>query len=293
MSEQLPVRGFATAAANVEAPNRREAQVVGKVPYLNSTPFFRGLTLGPHVRLTEAVPRELGERAATGEVVAGLLPLADFLRLEDRFERVGPFGIAVRGRARSVLLFSRKPLRQLDGATIAITDDTSTSAVLLRLILERRYQITPASYERRQHSERRRQQAAASTERRQDSEADALLLIGDEALRYKRHNAQYPFETDVAFEWWLWQHLPCVFAVWAIRNDVADSEKKSLETALSRALGVNQRQLDVIAQETSNTFELPAQELHEYLGKFIYRLSRDEEAGISRFRELMNEHRLL
>lgn len=293
MSEQSPVRGFATAATNVEALNRREAQVVGKVPYLNSTPFFRGLTLSPQLAVTEAVPRELGERAAAGEVAAGLLPLADFLRLEGQFERVGPFGIAVRGRARSVLLFSRKPIRQLDGATIAVTDDTSTSAVLLRLILERRYQIIPAAYERRLHAERRRQQEAASKERRQDTEADALLLIGDEALRYKRNNVHYPFETDVAFEWWLWQHVPCVFAVWAIRKDVAAGEKKLLETSLSRALGVNQRQLDVIAQEASAAFELPAQELQDYLGKFIYRLSRDEEEGISRFRELMAEHHLL
>ncbi|PIQ84737.1 MAG: hypothetical protein COV75_00415 [Candidatus Omnitrophica bacterium CG11_big_fil_rev_8_21_14_0_20_63_9] len=274
-------------------PSASTTTLLAKVPYLNSTPFFRGLSLSPHMAVTEAAPREVGERAAAGEVAAGLLPLADFLRLEAQFERVGPFGIAVRGRARSVLLFSRKPIRQLEGATIAVTDDTSTSAVLLRLILERRYQIVPASYERRLHSERRRQQASASKERRQDTEADALLLIGDEALRYKRSNVHYPFETDVAFEWWLWQHVPCVFAVWAIRKDVAVGEKKLLETSLSRALGVNQRQLDVIAHEASATFELPAQELQDYLGKFIYRLSRDEEEGISRFRELMHAHHLL
>ncbi len=243
--------------------------------------------------ITDLVPRELGLKAAAGEVTAGPLPLVDFFRLEETFERVGPFGIAVRGRAHSVLLFTRKPVRQLDGAVIAVTEDTSTTIILLRLLLEKRYGITPAAYERRQHKEKRAQHVPATRERRQDSEADALLLIGDEALRFKHANTQYPFEIDLAFEWWLWQHLPFVFAVWAIRKDTGAPEKKQLELGLSRSLGINLNQLEPIALEYAKTLGLPAQELHAYLANFIYRLSQPEEAAIQRFKELIHEHHLL
>jgi len=222
------------------------------------------------------VPRQLGEQAATGGVDAGLLPLADFLRLQDRFERLGPFGIAVRGRARSVLLFSRRPIRQLDGAAIAVTEETSTSAILLRLLLEQRYHVAPAAYRRGR-----------------DTDADALLLIGDDALRYQQTNTAYPYETDIGFEWWLWQHLPFVFAVWAIRKDVGASEKKQLELALSGALGGNQRQLEAIARDASTGLGIPADALQAYLAGFVYRLSQPEEDGIKRFQELVNEHHLL
>ena len=246
------------------------------MPFLNSAPFFRGLTLGGGIELVDLAPRALGEQAAAGTLLAGLLPLADYLRLEDRFERIGPFGIAVRGRAQSVMLFSRRPILQLDGATIAVTEETSTSAVLLRLLLEQRHRVAPAHYARGQ-----------------DPAADALLLIGDEALRFRRANARYPYETDLAFEWWTWQHLPCVFAVWAVRRDAPAAEKRQLELALSGTLGRNVGDLAAIAQERAAGLDLPAPDLAAYLGSFIYRLSQPEEAGIQRFRELVHAHHLL
>ncbi len=274
-------------------PSTSTTTLIARVPYLNSAPFFRGLSLGARVELTDCVPRVLGARAAAGEVAAGPLPLVDFLRLKETFERLGRFGIAVRGRAHSVLLFSRKPIRQLDGSTIAVTDQTSSTLSLLRLLLESRYKVIPAAYERRQHPEQHAQEAPAPQERRSVSEADALLLIGDEALRFKRANTQYPFEIDLAFEWWLWQHQPFVFAVWAVRKDVASSEKKQIEAALGRALALNLGQLETIAQEASAPMGIPAAELHTYLSNFVYRLGQTEEEAIQRFERLLNEHHLL
>ena len=250
--------------------------LVARVPYLNSAPFFRGLTLGERYTLSDCVPRRLGEQAAAGEIAAGLLPLIDYVRLEGTFERLGHFGIAVRGRARSVLLFTRKPLRQLEGATIAVTEETSSSACLLQLILEQRYKVTPASHQRGT-----------------SAEADALLLIGDEALRFKQTNTRYPFEIDIAFEWWLWQHLPFVFAVWAIRKDASAQEKKQIESGIARSLGMNLLQLGSIAAEFSQQLGISAEELETYLSNFVYRLGQFEEEGIKRFKELVDECHLL
>ena len=226
--------------------------------------------------MTDCVPRELGARAAAGVLLAGLMPLVDYFRLADAFDRIGRFGIAVRGRAHSVLLFARRPLRQLEGATIAVTEETSTSAVLLRLLLEQRYEITPQAYLRGSHPE-----------------ADALLLIGDEALRVRQTNRQYPYEIDLAFEWWLWQHLPFVFALWAIRKDAAPEDRKQVELGLVKALALNTPRLEAIAQEASPALGVPAPDLHAYLSGFIYRLSAPEEAGIARFKELIDESHLL
>ena len=50
-----------------------------------------------------------------------------------------PFGIATQGATGSVLLWSHRPLAALNGATVGVTDETSTSVRLLRLLLVRRY----------------------------------------------------------------------------------------------------------------------------------------------------------
>jgi len=281
------------------------------------------LSLEERFELVDCVPHALGVQAAAGEVAAGLLPLADYLRLAETFERIGHFGIAVRGRARSVLLFSRKPLRQLENGIIAVTEETSTSALVLRLVLEQRYRIRPARYDRvrvpgtqltgcgvdegrapsrpafRGRPDGGRFRSAETRERevergyRQDPEIDALLLIGDEALRFQWANTQFPYEIDIAFEWWLWQHLPCVFAVWAIRKDASPDDKEHLLLALTKTLAMNQGQFERIAQDYSATLGgVPAQELTAYLSSFIYRLSQPEEEAIKRFEALLHEHHL-
>jgi chorismate dehydratase len=245
---------------------------LARVPYLNSAVFFRGSPLEGKYHFVDCPPRQLGEKAAAGEVASGLLPAADFLRLRDRFEPLGHVGIAVRGRVKSVLLFAKRPIRQLGGATIAVTQETSTSAVLLRLILERRYELEAPTYIRGTHPE-----------------AEALLLIGDEALKFQKTNTQYPFEIDLAFEWWLWQHLPFVLALWAIRTDADPQERKQIEAGLMRALTVNSGQLELIAQEASPKLGIPAEELHAYLKGIVYRFSPAEDEGLAKFAELAKE----
>ena len=239
----------------------------------------------------------MGQQAAAGQITAGLVPVVDYFRLQDRFERVGPFGIAVRGRAHSVLLFARRPIRQLNDAVIALTAESSSSVALLRLLLSQRYGLTPR-YVEGPHPARPPGPpvAMAGAGGSGDSwagDADAVLLIGDEALRVRQSNMQYPFETDIAFEWWLWQHLPFVFAVWVIRKDAAPAAKKELEQALSRCLGLNTKNLPSAAAECALNVGMTPEQVHAYLANFIYRLSRPEEEGIARFQELLSESGLL
>jgi chorismate dehydratase len=71
-----------------------------------------------------------------GKIEAGVLPVVEAWRLEDQFESLEPFGIAVKRRAMSVLLFSKRPWDQLDGARIGVTDQTATSAQLFKVLME-------------------------------------------------------------------------------------------------------------------------------------------------------------
>ncbi len=250
--------------------------VIGRVSYLNSTPFFHGWPSGDAWDWIDASPRQLGQEAQAGRLTAGPMALGDFLRLRDQFERMGNLGIAVRGRCGSVSLFSKRPIRQLDGATIGITDHTSTTALLLRLILEQRHQCHPKEYVPNVLDD-----------------TDAVLLIGDEALKFHAHDHRYPYETDLAFEWWLWQHLPAVFAVWVVRQDASVSDKQQLLRLLQRQLTVNLSQLSTLETEGAEALGVPADRVKGYLERFVYRLGELEETAITRFTDLVHEHRLL
>jgi len=253
--------------------------LVARIPYANCAPFFHGLASEEAWEWADLSPRQLGQEAKEGRLMAGPMALTDFLRLNETFERLGSLGVAVRGRCGSVLLFSRKPARQLDGEVIAVTEDTSTTALLLRLILEQQFRIKPKQYVPRPPS--------------WADDAEAVLLIGDEALKFRAVNRRYPYETDLAFEWWLWQHLPFVFAVWAVHKDAPAADAQRLSRLLQHQLAVNTGRLDELAKERAASLELPAEDLQRYLASFIYRLSEPEERAITQFEALANEHHLL
>ena len=75
------------------------------------------------VELVDLIPRRLGEAMASGELDAGPLSLMDYVRLESRLVPL-PYGIGCPTGARSVLVFSDRPLSALTGAQVGITITT-------------------------------------------------------------------------------------------------------------------------------------------------------------------------
>src|SRR3972149_6412349 len=115
---------------------------VGRIPYLNCEPFFSHLR---GVDLVPLNPRALGQATPGGTLAAGPLSLVDFLSLQGNVAPL-PCGIATSGPARSVLLFSDRPLSELGGAVIGVTEETSTSVQILKLLLSLKYGGTPGPW---------------------------------------------------------------------------------------------------------------------------------------------------
>jgi chorismate dehydratase len=240
---------------------------VGRISYLNVEPFFHAFPWP----IAEALPpRALGDAVAEGRVDAGPLPLADCLRLNGTVS-VLPFGIATRERAQSVFLFSSRPLTELGGARIAVTGETSTSVRLLRLLLTFRYAVEPATLVG------------------PDDPADAVLLIGDAALRARFGRWPHPACFDLGEEWTRWTGLPCVFAAWAVRRDAGPDAPATLGEALERALDAGLRDLPAIARARGDVraWGLTERDVVDYLRGFSYRLGSDEEKGMAEFRRLL------
>lgn len=237
---------------------------IGRIPYLNCEPFFA--RLGGGFALVPLHPRRLGEAVAAGDLDAGALSLMDFVRLAPGLEPL-PFGIATDGAAQSVFVFSHRPLRDLGGAVIGVTGETSTSVELLRVLLALKYEVAPRAW------------VGA------DDPCDAVLLIGDAAIRALTGGSPYPCVTDLGTEWVEWTGLPFVFARWGVSTRVPPAERRALGLHLDRALAEAFAALPDLARGRRDTGWSPPQ-VEAYLRGFNYRLGPNEEKAIAEFTRL-------
>ncbi len=248
-------------------------RVVGKIPYLNSVPFYARLEKGDF-RILPVVPRRMGMLSAQGELDAGPFSLMDYFAQEDAMDLMG-WCIATRDQVKSVMLFSKGGWRDLEGRRIGITDDTATSVHLLSVLLKEKYGVNAVL-------ERLHQGVNAY------DGYDAVLLIGDEALRHNKHGlAGFELVYDLAREWYEWQKLPFVFAVWAQRRSLEPAAREELNALLARSLEAVGGDFAAVAGRHGRRIGLTDAETQEYLSGFNYTLGEREREAIRVFRSLL------
>lgn len=225
-------------------------------------------------------PRELGVAARNGTIDAGLMAVADWFREDATFELIEPeLGVAASEHVRSVVLFSNEGPTRLDGSRVAVTRESSTSRRLAQLLAEAYWDVAVDWI------------PEDELEGDPAEEADGLLLIGDRALERMANedHAGWARATDLATEWWSWQELPFVFAVWAVRSALPRRERARFGGFLSGSLALGSERLATIAAEHAGALG-DVETLEAYLRHFTYRLGPDELAGMRRFRDLLAEH---
>jgi chorismate dehydratase len=250
--------------------------VAARIPYANATPFYALWGEAPFA-VRNLVPRELGREAESGGIDLGLMASGDFLRLRDRFELLGSLGVATRGPVQSVLLYSRRPAAALEGALISVTPETSTSIRLLKLLLGVRRGLRDVRYIRGL----------------EPAQADALLVIGDQAMRMRSQRpAGFTHTLDLGADWLEWTGLAFVYAVWAVRTALPDGIKDELRAFLEASLAAGLASLPEVARGITGP-GWSQEEMEAYLRRFHYRLGPDDLAGLARFEELLGRHGLI
>jgi aminodeoxyfutalosine synthase len=252
--------------------------VLGMIPFLNSEPFHWNLHLDSF-RIIPMAPRRMGQLAREGTVDAGLLSLMDYFDLEDTFDPLD-YGIAVRDRARSVFLLSARDPKHLNGRHIGVTEETSTSVCLMRLILKQKFGCAPLL--ERMITDRQGQ--------RMLSRFDAVLLIGDRALLNADHfGSHFPHRMDLAQAWHEMTGLPFVFARWSVRRSLDPGLRQDLARGLDQALRRYEAAGPRAAGRHGRRLGLQPQEVARYLGGFNYRFGEAEATAIHRFRTMYGE----
>ena len=194
-----------------EAPRFR----IGSVQYLNAVPLTRGI----EDQVIFATPAELAEMLRRDELDAALVSTAEVL-LTDRYDILDDIAIASLGEVYSVLLAHRRPLAELK--EIFCHTASLSGLNLLKVLLAERG-LKP--------------EFKPLPDPGQAAEHDAVLLIGNPAIDFQRAPHEHEI-FDLGTAWFELTNLPFVFAVWALRRGIENSELRQ-QLCDAKDFGVN------------------------------------------------------
>ncbi len=237
---------------------------LGCVQYLNALPLIHGWS----GEVDFDHPAALCRKLAAGELDVALVSSFEYLR-HPVYSVVDQLAIASDGPVFSVILAHRGPIKRL--REVVVDPASETSVNLLRCLLGER-NLAPEFIRAGELSEER-----------------GLLLIGDQALRFRAEKEGSCQLLDLGAEWKQATGLPFVFALWMVRPDYAG--KTAIASAL-RSLGQeNLAHLDRLLASQPEGLRA--------FGEFYFReclrftFGEEEKKGFQMFAQLCAKHQLL
>jgi len=234
----------------------------GCVQYLNSVPLicaYDGSVVYEH-------PSRLAAMLDSRELDVALVPVFELFR-KPEYKIADGISISSNGRVFSVFLAYQGGLASI--RQVALDTASLTSANLLRLILAEFHGLNPEYVPLEAYGDN----------------FPAMLLIGNQAIDFRRKNSSDWKYLDLGEEWTRCTGLPFVFALWLFNSAVENAAAAAEELRQIKREGV--ARLPEICREDTE-FRL------DYFNHCIrFDLGDAEKAGMRRYGELLHKHRLV
>ena len=239
---------------------------LGCVKYLNARPLIRGWP----GKVTFDHPAALSDQLRRGDLEVALVSSFEFLR-NPIYRVVDSVSVSCDGPVYSVVVAHHGDLAEIE--EIALDPASLTSVALLRTLLAEsglRPRLVEAS-------------AKGLNPR------SGLLLIGDQAIRF-RHEHAHDFKFwDLGEEWKQANDVPFVFALWLIRPEVPDSAP--IADKLRGTRDANLRDLEqLVAAEKDFNRDFCRRYFREHLR---FNFGEREKRGLETFANACAKHGLI
>lgn len=240
---------------------------ISAISFLNTAPLMWDFEHEPTTELTNnfeisyTVPSACASALANGTADIGIIPVFTYAQIPNLVV-VPDVAIASRGRVRSIVLVSKKPLEDLE--TVAADTSSRTSVALAEVMLQK-------WYGGKRHFVPMEPDLTTMLDK-----CDAALIIGDPALlietaAIKVNGAQV---YDLAELWVKHTGNPFVFAVWAVREDSLRQCKPGLDVTgifqRSRDRGLRPESIAAISHDWAPRLGLSAGSISNYLRENIH-----------------------
>jgi chorismate dehydratase len=246
---------------------------IGRIDFTNVWPLFYYFPTDRfkgEVEIVTQVPTQLNAAMAQGSIDIG--PISSFAYGQQANDclLLPNMSVSAYDQVKSILLFHRRPLAELSGATIALPTTSATSVNLLKIILQRFYNVDGVYYD------------AAPVLHEMLESADAALLIGDHAIRESWGNHGL-MVTDLAAEWNRLTGHWMSFAVCAIRKQVVEQRPELVKRIYQAFMESKHRSLadkSSLVRDARKLIGGTASYWHHYFTSLIYEFGPEQQAGL-------------
>ena len=237
---------------------------IGVVPYMNAKPLIYGLSQHiDSIELSFEVPSLLPSMLNNNQVDVAIIPSIEYFR-NGNYAIIPDISISSVGAVESVKIFSKTPIRNIH--TMALDKSSLTSCTLTKIIIRELYHLFP------QYTQWNKQYDIS------DTDADAVLLIGDNAMKIIDNGYA---TLDLGQAWYEYTGLPFVYAFWAVKRDRRIS---GINTLLKNAKEAGIQSIKAIATAESQRLQFTQERCLNYLTNSIrYNLGKEEIKGLRTF----------
>jgi chorismate dehydratase len=258
---------------------------LGRVGYINVLPVYLGLERqGTRCDVVSGVPTDLNAQLDARRIDCAPVSAIEVARHAGAYVVLPGLSISSVGPVGSSMLISRRPPRQLDGASVALTTHSAASLAFFRILCAKLWRVRVRTVD-----------AAPDLDAMLQAH-DAAVLIGNPAI-VAVHQAEQRGDLHVVDLGAAWQELtglPAVFAVWALWNDWARQQPDAVrvlreDLERGRAWGLHPDNRGALVQRGAFDTGLPEPDIDAYFHKQDYRLTADHEASLLRYFALLAE----
>ncbi len=247
---------------------------VGHIQFINCFPLFYGLIekkLLLEIDLIKGNPSDLNRMLQENLLDLAPIPSIAYARNYRDYVLMPDISVSCDGEVKSIFFFSKVPINELHQKKVALTNTSATSQALLRVILARYYNIMPEYF------------SSAPELGAMLMEADAALLIGDDALRARYKNQDRLYIYDLGEEWKKFTGLPMVFALWAIRKDFASKnleQLKIIKETFTESIKFSLENVQDVAKKASQWEDFGADYLVDYFRCLRFDFDSSKQEGL-------------
>jgi chorismate dehydratase len=271
---------------------------VGRIPYANFFPvfyYFDKECCNSEYEFFHGVPSKLNKMLRDGKLDISPSSSIEFLRNKDKYLILPWFSVSSAGPIYSIRLFSKLPLHKLGGKEIALSSDSETSNVLLKIILKEFLSLKCRFRSTNLRSVKNILSTHSAVLHIGDTamiEAKKLSAVSDQlsaplnsARKLLTPNSEL-YIYDLGELWFEYTGLPFVFALWIVTKKAVAEKKeliRKLSTDLIKARKYASRKFRLIAKEAPQKKWLSEKELVDYWKIISYDFTEKHLEGLRLF----------
>ncbi|MBI5418041.1 menaquinone biosynthesis protein [Candidatus Poribacteria bacterium] len=249
---------------------------IGHIQFLNCLPLYYGLINKKalfDIELIKGTPTELNRMLIDGDLDVSPISSIEYCRNADKLLLLPKLTVSSDGEVKSILLISKVPITELQGKSVALTTSSATSRILTHIILKKKYNLDVKYIDNK------------SSLPKTLEEADAVLLIGDEALQVL-YNPQGLLLYDLGKEWQEFTNKKMVYAVWAVRREFAERDPDLIQkiyTNFIASMQYSSARLSEVASACARWETFDADFLYDYFKSLRFEFGKEYQDGLINF----------